>query len=186
MIDQLITMMQAKVPAFCRRVLTFEDFLEAAANEGVVIELKRHPSDEQIIRKPLAKIILNTGLSEKYRTFVGFHAFAHWVGHAAENNFYLGSPGWLDAVELEASAIGYLALAPHPQGPPYPRLVRAGLDRAQLEMRFDVEYPSRGLPDSKVSWRQRTTRLVRPGQTEFRWSKAKPAQGPLTLPGMST
>lgn len=168
MSDALIHLMQQKIPGFGLRVLTFEDFLATAAADRITVELKQHPRDEHLIRKPPAKIILNAGLSEKYRTFAGFHALAHWFAHPGHVEFYLGSPGWLDAVELEASAIGYLAIAPHPEGPPYPRLVRAGLDRQQLEMRFEVEYPEIETP-GRVRWRQRRTRLVRAGQTEFQW-----------------
>ena len=64
--------------------------------------------------------------------------------------------------------IGYLAIAAHPTGPPYPRLVRAGLDQAQIEMEFVVEYPVIDTHQGgKVRWNRRTTRLVRPGQTTF-------------------
>jgi hypothetical protein len=178
-IDQLITLVQEKVPAFGRRVLTFEDFLTTAAAEGIVVELKRHPVDEQLIRKPLAKIVLNAGLSERYRTFAGFHAFAHWLGHPGHTDFYLGSPGWLDAIELEASTIGYLAIAPHPKGPPYPKLVRARVDATQLEMEFWIEYPYITLTQGgrtvrhEVRWRSQRRRLVRAGQTEFTWDEGR-------------
>jgi hypothetical protein len=176
MIDQLITLVQTKVRDFGARVLRFEDFLTAAAAEGIVVELRKHPVDEQLVRKPLAKIILNAGLSERYRTFAGFHAFAHWLGHPGHTDFYLGSPGWLDAIELEASTIGYLAIAPHPKGPPYPRLVAARLDDTQLEMGFQVEDPYVVFAEDDASkvrpqirWRRRHTRLVRAGQTAFDW-----------------
>lgn len=86
-IDQLIQLVQAKIPDFGRRVLTFEDFLTAAAAEGVVVELMRHPIDEQLVRKPPAMIVLNAGLSEKYRTFARFHALAHCFGHPGQTEF---------------------------------------------------------------------------------------------------
>ena len=185
-------MMQRRVHDFGRRVLTFEDFLAAADAEGIVVELRKHPLDEQLVRKPLAKIILNAGLSERYRTFAAFHALAHWLGHPGRTDFYLGSPGWLDAIEVEASTIGYLAIAPHPKGPPYPRLVRAGLDASQLEMRFDLEYPEIVLSgvravNRRVHWRKQQARLVRAGQTTFPWGgeSAGPG-GSLFLPGMDT
>jgi hypothetical protein len=165
-IDQLITLVQTKVRYFGTRVLTFEDFLTAAAAEGIVVELKKHPVDEQLVRRPLAKIVLNAGLSERYRTFAGFHAFAHWLGHPGRAEFYLGSPGWLDAIELEASTIGFLAIAPHPTGAPYPRLVKAQNTGHQME--FFVEYPH-AEPGRKLRWRRRRTVLARTEQTAFDW-----------------
>ena len=143
--------------------MSFEDFLTICTTEEIAVELKRHPMDEQLVRKPLARIILNAGLSERYRTFAGFHALAHWFGHPGRQDFYLGSPGWLDAIELEASAVGYLALAPH-AGPPWPRLVRAAQSWDQLE--FFVEYPEASA-DRKLQWRRRRTRLGRLAQLEL-------------------
>jgi hypothetical protein len=181
--DQLIQLVQTRVRDFARRVMTFEDFLSAAAAERLAVELKHQEADEQLVRKPPAKITLNAGLSEKYRTFSAFHALAHWFGHPGHLDFYLGSPGWLGAIELEASMIGYLALAPHPQGPPYPRLVRAGLDAQQIEMEFLVEYPVvEVLEGGRVRWRRRKTKLIRPGQAEFPWGEEEPAEQ-LFLPG---
>jgi hypothetical protein len=157
MTEELIRLVQQKIPDFTRRVMTFEDVLAVCARENLSIELREHHLDEQLLRRPAAKIILNAGLSERYRTFAGFHALAHWYAHPGSPAFYLGSPGWLDQVELEASQIGFLALSPA-DGPPYPRLVRARVDPVQLE--FWVEYPERQ-PGGRVRWRPRRTRLGR-------------------------
>ena len=170
--DQLIQLVQTKVPDFGRRVLTFEDFLAVCTAEEIHVELKRHPMDEQLLRKPLAKIILNAGLSERYRTFAGFHALAHWFGHPGRADFYLGSPGWLDTIELEASAIGYLAIAPPRRpGPPWPRLVRA--EQAVEQLAFEVEYPEDFRVDevagsiARKTWRRQRTMLRRLAQMDF-------------------
>lgn len=176
----LVELVRSRCPAFTERAMTFEDFLTVCEGEQIVVELKRHPLDEQLIRRPPAKIVLNAGLSERYRTFAGFHALAHWLGHPAPQSFYLGSPGWLDSIELEASQIGLLALMP--SRPPYPRLERARM--TQQEIMFWIEEPRtpperalgdvvemrNGRPRPRTrSARPKPLRLGRLAQTEFQW-----------------
>jgi hypothetical protein len=166
--DQLIQLVQSKVRGFNARPLAFDDFLAACEREGIAVEIRPHLYDEELRRGSEPTIIVNAGLSEKYRTFVAFHSLAHWFAHPGHVHFYLGSPGWLSHVELEASTIGFLALAPHKNGPPYPRLTRAKNDGRQIEM--FIEYPH-AEPGKKIRWRRRRALLSRVDQTEFRWEE---------------
>jgi hypothetical protein len=162
--DVAIAAIRRRLPDFTRRAMTFEDFLVIAAHEQLTVEVKPYPMDEHLVRRPLARIVLNAGLAERYRTFMGFHALGHWFLHPATQEFYLKSPGWLDRVELEASAIGYLALAPYRDGPPWPRLVKAV--RTELQMDFFVEYPEQ-IPGRKLRWKPRRSTLVRLHQMDL-------------------
>jgi hypothetical protein len=144
--------MRRVMPDFARRRMTWGDFLDVCQRERIRVEVRPYLFDELLSRHGRwPRIIINAGLQEAYRIFVGFHALGHWVAHPGPREFYLGSPGWLDITELEASTIGYLALAPHPAGPPYPLLERAHVeDDAML---FWVRYPHR-LPSGRWLWKE--------------------------------
>ncbi len=88
--------------------------------------------------------------------------------HPGDQEFYLGSPGWLHRVELEASTVGFLALSPWPKGPPYPHLERAFSEGD--EMRFWVRYPPQLRGDGTMSARTRRTVIRRyVDQLAFEW-----------------
>lgn len=157
MYDRLITAMQRFVPDFLRRRLTYADFLNACRRASIRVAVQPYLFDEYLSRWGRSRIILNAGLAEPYRTFVGFHALGHWVAHPGPREFYLGSPGWLDKTELEASTLGYLAIAPVP-GPPYPILEQAHVE-GEL-MHFWVQYPERQ-PGRRITWTRRHTVLRR-------------------------
>jgi hypothetical protein len=158
--------MRRLIPNFNTRPLAYADFLAVCGQLGILVEEKPYLFDEYLSRwgrRP--KIIINAGLTPLYRAFVGFHALGHWVAHPGGRDFYLGSPGWLDKTELEASALGYLAVAPHPGGPPYPVLERAHIEGDM--MLFWVNYPELQ-PTGRVVWRRRQTHLQRyMGQLEL-------------------
>jgi hypothetical protein len=160
--------MRRFMPDFARRRMTYADLLEVCRREGIVVDERPSLFDEMLTRhgrRP--RIILNAWLSEPYKIFAGFHALGHWVCHPGPREFYLGSPGWLDATELEASTIGYLAIDPYP-GPPYPLLLRAEVRNDA--MCFWVEYPERQA-NGRVVWRPPRilgTRRVGFGMTQDR------------------
>src|SRR5262245_28356466 len=79
--------------------------------------------------------------------------------------FYLGSPGWLHRIELEASTVGF---SPWPNGPPYPHLERAFAEGD--EMRFWIRFPPALRADGTISARARCTVIRRyVDQLEFEW-----------------
>jgi len=156
--DALLARAASALPGFGHRPLTYDDFLATCRAEGILVDVRASLFDEYLThrgRRP--RITLTVGLAPIYRTFVAFHALGHWLAHPGNQEFYLGSPGWLHRVELEASTIGFLALAPWP-GPPYLRLEKAYAEGDV--MRFWVRYP-RELPDGRVVWRTRKTVLQR-------------------------
>jgi hypothetical protein len=71
-------------------------------------------------------------------------------------------------IELEASTVGFLAISPWPNGPPYPQLERAFAEGD--EMRFWVRFPPQLRGDGTVSARTRRTVIRRyVDQLEFEW-----------------
>jgi hypothetical protein len=184
-VDALITAARAKIPGLCERPLTYADFLALCRRERLRVDVRPWLFDEQLNRRgPRPTITLAAGLATTYKTFLGFHALAHWFLHPGTEDAYLGSPGWLDAIELEASTIGMLALARH-RGPPYPIVRRAHLQGN--EMLLWVMYPKlpgtegaeydaprfRGMSGARglsQTSRGRPTRLQRYlDQLEFEW-----------------
>jgi hypothetical protein len=150
--------MRRLVPDFAHRRMTYGDFLDACVRERITVDVRPYLFDEYLTRHRRPRIILNAGLSEPYRVFVAFHALGHWVAHPGPREFYLGSPGWLDITEIEASTLGLLAVQPWPTGPPYPLLERAHVeDDAML---LWVTYPER-LASGATHWRERPIRGAR-------------------------
>jgi hypothetical protein len=142
--DTLVNTVRRAVPGFTERALTYEDFLACCRMQGIIVETRPDPFDEYLSRRGrCSRITLNTGLTPLYKTFLGFHALGHWFGHPGDQEFHLGSPGWLHHTELEASTVGFLALSPWPDGPPYPRLEKAYAEGD--EMQFWVQYPRKVL-----------------------------------------
>lgn len=183
MADAIIQLVQTKIPEYNTRPMAFDDFLSACERGGIAVEIRPALYDEELRRDPDPTIVLNAGLAGRYRTFMAFHSLAHWLVHPGHVGFYLGSPGWFSCIELEASTVGLLALAPYKMGPPYPRLVRAKNDGQQLDM--FIEYPT-AEPGKKVRWSRRRAVLSRVEQTAFRWSHEGPAGKQFLLPGADT
>lgn len=186
--EHIVEMIRQRIPDFTERAMTFDDFLGACGLDGVGVEVREYHLDEQLRREPTPRIVLNARLAPAYRVFVAFHALAHWLGHPGRQEFYLGSPGWLDTVELEASNIGLLALSAH-KGPPYPRLAKAVIRAEQLELWVDyprvvLDTEPGGRPKRRYDWRRRRTYLTRveqlslelrqePGQQRFRFDRRR-------------
>lgn len=177
--DQIIALVQEKIPGFGHEILRFDDFLAACDVDGIGVEIRAFGRDEQL-RRDQRRIVLNAGLAGSYRTFVGFHALAHWYAHPGQQDFYLGSPGWLDTIELEASTIGFLAIAPPREpGPPWPRLTRARCLPNQLELY--AAYPNELIVDPRAGtirrgwrdYRRRPTILFRRAQLELPLGQAE-------------
>jgi hypothetical protein len=132
--DALLATLRQTIPGFCERTLTYEDFLAACKREGIAVEVRPYLFDEYLSRRGRRpRITINAGLAPLYKTFVAFHALGHWFAHPGDQEFYLGSPDWLHRVELEASTVGFLALSPWPNGPPYPHLERARILRGRRD-----------------------------------------------------
>jgi hypothetical protein len=165
----MVALLGAKIPGFGQRRLDYGDFLAVCRRERIRVETRPYLWDEYLNRwgsRPT--ITLNTGLTPTYKTFVAFHALGHWFLHPGDIEYYLGSPGWLDQTEIEASTVALLALNPWPAGPPYPTLERAHTD-GDL-MRLWVAFPERR-PGERMGWRRRRVALQRyvQGQLEFEW-----------------
>lgn len=98
---------------------------------------------------------------------MGFQALAHWIWRPGDQEDHHGSFGWRHRMEVEASTVGFLALAPWQAGPPYPGLSRAHIDGDVT--RFWVRYPSRE-PGGTVRWTTKAAELQRfARQLEFEW-----------------
>ena len=166
--DAHVAIARREIPGFGQRQLIYADFLACARAQGITVDVRPYLFDEYLSRRGRhPRITLTVGLAPLYKAFVAFHALGHWFGHPGDQEFYLGSPGWLHTIELEASTIGYLALAPWPGGPPYPRLEKAHTEGG--EMRFWVRYPQ-VQPDGHVTWRMQRTVIQRHlEQLEFEW-----------------
>src|SRR5262249_28553374 len=138
--DALLATVRRAVPGFTERALTYDDFLACCRIQGIIVETRPYVFDESLSRRGHdARITVNSGLTPLYRTFVGFHALGHWFGHPGDREYSLGNPGWLRPTELEASTVGFLALSPWPDGPPYPRLEKAYAEGDAMQ--FWVQYP---------------------------------------------
>jgi hypothetical protein len=156
----LVLAMRRLVHDFGQRRLTYDDFLAVCAREGIDHHEHDVGPDERLLRGDLRpRISLRRGLAPRYRTFVAWHALGHYVLHPGPSTYYF-ERGWLDAVEAEASTVGYLALAPWPAGPPYPELRGVRCDEAQLV--FHVAYPDQLDEDGFTQgWRVFRTVLTR-------------------------
>lgn len=122
-IAALVGAMRERIPDFGTRRMTYSDFLAVAGRDGLTVELTDRPtycSAGELRRLP-PRILVEAGLLEPYLVFAAFHALAHWIGHPRElRDYHEARLGQL--VEHEADTIAYLALVPHPAGPPYPAL----------------------------------------------------------------
>jgi hypothetical protein len=169
-LEDLVTALRRLVPDFGRRRLTYDDFLTVCHREGIDITERDDGPDERILRGDIRpRISLRRGLAEDYRTFVAWHALGHYVLHPGPSTYYF-ERGWLDAIEVEASSVGMLALLPWPDGPPFPELRRAWVDDDRLALR--VAYPDQlivprqwkrfgGDEPFRIGWQERTVVLRR-------------------------
>src|SRR5262249_3274603 len=151
--EAFLAIVRHAIPGFAERPLTYDDFVACCRAEGIVVEVRPSRFDQRLSRRGRRpRITLNAGLTPLYKRFVAFHALGHWCGRPGNQELCLGSPGWLNEVELEASTVGFLAIAPWPHKTPYPRLLQAFAEGD--EMQFWVRYPKRQ-PGGRVQWRTR-------------------------------
>jgi hypothetical protein len=170
-----LALARERIPDLGRRRLTHQDLVQTCAREGVQLRLEPALLDERLTRRGgPPTITINAALMPDYRVFLGFHALGHWLFHPGSKEYYLGSPGWLDKIECEASTLGFLALFPYP-GPPYPIVQRSRIDEAWVHLW--VRYPARlsvrgrrGGEEGSLSPRIQHTVLPRyRDQLEFEW-----------------
>jgi hypothetical protein len=103
-VDTLLAALRRAIPGFCERALTFKDFRACCKREGIQAEERAYMFDEYLSRRGRRpRVTINAGLAPLYKTFVGFHALGQWFCHPGDQEFYLGSPGWLHRIEARNS-----------------------------------------------------------------------------------
>ena len=109
---ELIEKLEREIHDYNRQPLNLFDFESLCAREEIVLFEHRMPSRGwYFVMGNQPFIVINNGLSNGHKAFVGFHEYFHHRYHPGGHHFY-ERLGIIDRVELQASTMAAIAIIP--------------------------------------------------------------------------
>jgi Zn-dependent peptidase ImmA (M78 family) len=112
LIYKIITQLNAEIPGYNERPLTYADFEDLCQRDGIITFEHKMPArgwyfmmDEQPF------IVINRSIFPGHKTFVGFHEYFHHKYHPGGYHYY-NAIGVNNKIERQASAIAAVAIIP--------------------------------------------------------------------------